>query len=201
MAQLAHTQSQVIPANTRTRRVIGGAILALLVAGAVVLALTLPGNDSSSVTSENQSPAIAPSARFDGGPNEGTRGALSAQRVDSPVIRFDGGPQEGTRGAIARSNPVQAPTAARASTAARRRARAARSLSTAPPRGSTAAPTREAAARADELPSPDGKGPDSGPFPRPEPVDDQGIERVERSDRPSARARARSAQTPMPSSS
>ena len=110
MAQLAHIQSQVIPASTRTRRVIGGAILALLVAGAVVLALTLPGSDSSSVPSENQSPAIAPSARFDGGPNEGTRGALSRQRVDSPVIRFDGGPQEGTRGAIARSNPVPAPT-------------------------------------------------------------------------------------------
>jgi hypothetical protein len=110
MAQLAHTQSQVIPANTRTRRVIGGAILALLVAGAVVLALTLPGNDSSSVTSENQSSAVAPSARFDGGPNEGTRGTLSRQRVDSPVIRFDGGPQEGTRGAIVRSSSVVTPT-------------------------------------------------------------------------------------------
>jgi hypothetical protein len=108
MAQLAHTQTQVIPANTRTRRVIGGAILALLVAGAVVLALTLPGNDSSSVTSENQSSAVAPSARFDGGPNEGTRGALS-QPVESPTIRFDGGPQEGTRGAIVQSLPVQSP--------------------------------------------------------------------------------------------
>ncbi len=74
MAQLAHIQSQVIPASTRTRRVIGGAILALLVAGAVVLALTLPGNDSSSVTQQDQSSAVAPSARFDGGPNEGTRG-------------------------------------------------------------------------------------------------------------------------------
>jgi hypothetical protein len=110
MAQLAHTQSQIIPASTRTRRVIGGAILALLVAGAVVLALTLPGNDSSSVTPADQPSAVAPSARFDGGPNEGTRGALSRQRVDSPVVRFDGGPQEGTRGAVARSTPVQAPT-------------------------------------------------------------------------------------------
>jgi hypothetical protein len=108
MAQLAHIQSQVIPASTRTRRVIGGAILALLVAGAVVLALTLPGNDSSSVTQQDQSSAVAPSARFDGGPNEGTRGAVSRQQVDSPVVRFDGGPQEGTRGAIV-SNPVQAP--------------------------------------------------------------------------------------------
>ena len=108
MAQLAHIQSQVIPASTRTRRVIGGAILALLVAGAVVLALTLPGNDSSSVTQQDQPSAVAPSARFDGGPNEGTRGAVSRQQADSPVVRFDGGPQEGTRGAIV-SNPVQAP--------------------------------------------------------------------------------------------
>jgi hypothetical protein len=98
MAQLAHIQSQIIPASTRTRRVIGSAILALLVAGAVVLALTLPGNDSSSVTSENQSSAVAPNARFDGGPNEGTRG-----RVVTPTtgVRFDGGPQEGTRGEVA----------------------------------------------------------------------------------------------------
>ncbi len=104
MAQLAHIQSQVIPASTRTRRVMGGAILALLVAGAVVLALTLPGNDSSSVTQQDQSSAVAPSARFDGGPNEGTRGAVTRQQVDSPVVRFDGGPQEGTRGAIVRSS-------------------------------------------------------------------------------------------------
>ncbi len=110
MAQLAHIQSQVIPASTRTRRVMGGAILALLVAGAVVLALTLPGNDSSSVTQQDQSSAVAPSARFDGGPNEGTRGAVTRQQVDSPVVRFDGGPQEGTRGAIVRSSSGVTPT-------------------------------------------------------------------------------------------
>jgi len=97
MAQLAHIQSQVIPANTRTRRVIGGAILALLVAGAVVLALTLPGNDSSS-TPANQPSAVAPGARFDGGPNEGTRGAVTRSPADSPLTRFDGGPNEGSRG-------------------------------------------------------------------------------------------------------
>ena len=97
MAQLAHIQSQVIPASTRTRRVIGGAILALLVAGAVVLALTLPGSDSSSTTTPVNPPsAVAPDARFDGGPDEGTRGIpLPAPTAD---LRFDGGPQEGTRG-------------------------------------------------------------------------------------------------------
>jgi hypothetical protein len=34
---------------------------------------------------------------------------VSRQQVDSPVVRFDGGPQEGTRGTVIRSNPVQAP--------------------------------------------------------------------------------------------
>jgi hypothetical protein len=34
--------------------------------------------------------------RFDGGPEEGTRGAV---RTSSPTVRFDGGPEEGTRGA------------------------------------------------------------------------------------------------------
>ena len=96
MAQLAPIQSQLIPSGTRTRRVIGGAILALLVAGAVVLALTLPGNDSSSVTSHEQSSAVAPSARFDGGPNEGTRGGQVVTPTEG--VRFDGGPDEGTLG-------------------------------------------------------------------------------------------------------
>jgi hypothetical protein len=41
---------------------------------------------------------------------------------------------------------------------------------------------RERAARVDQLPSPDGKGPNLGPFPRLEPVGDQRIERVELSD-------------------
>jgi hypothetical protein len=117
MAQLAHTSSHVIPSSTRTRRVIGGAILALLVAAAVVLALTLPGNDSpsSSATSADQ-PAVVPAVRSDGGPDEGTRGVPNVSptaglrfdggpvegsrgRADiAPGTRFDGGPQEGTRG-------------------------------------------------------------------------------------------------------
>ena len=35
--------------------------------------------------------------RFDGGPEEGTRG-LASQASAPPSIRFDGGPEEGTRG-------------------------------------------------------------------------------------------------------
>ena len=36
--------------------------------------------------------------RFDGGPDEGTRG-LAAQPQSPVTTRFDGGPEEGTRGA------------------------------------------------------------------------------------------------------
>ena len=44
-----------------------------------------------------QAPA-QPGIRFDGGPDEGTRG-LAAQRQLPVGTRFDGGPDEGSRGA------------------------------------------------------------------------------------------------------
>jgi hypothetical protein len=84
-----------------------------LIGAVLVLVLAVPDRDYVAPHSRVIGPhsqAISSDSRFDGGPNEGTRGALSSQQVDSPVIRFDGGPQEGTRGAIVRSNPVQAPT-------------------------------------------------------------------------------------------
>ena len=43
-----------------------------------------------------QAQPVAPGTRFDGGPDEGTRG-IQAQPV-APGTRFDGGPDEGTRG-------------------------------------------------------------------------------------------------------
>jgi hypothetical protein len=91
---------------------IWAALAAALIGTVLVLALTVADDNSPSrsVIDGAQSRPIGPNTRFDGGPNEGTRGTLLSQRVDSPVIRFDGGPQEGTRGAIVRSNPVQAPT-------------------------------------------------------------------------------------------
>lgn len=38
---------------------------------------------------------VAPGTRYDGGPEEGTRGAVTTQPQGS---RYDGGPEEGTRG-------------------------------------------------------------------------------------------------------
>jgi hypothetical protein len=88
------------------------ALAAALIGTVVVLALTVPDHNAPSggVVIGGKSQPVASHSRFDGGPNEGTRGALIRQPVDSPAIRFDGGPQEGTRGAIVSSSPVSAPT-------------------------------------------------------------------------------------------
>jgi hypothetical protein len=47
--------------------------------------------------------SVAPGARYDGGPEEGTRGIVSAPH---PGVRYDGGPDEGTAALIQRSAPA-----------------------------------------------------------------------------------------------
>jgi hypothetical protein len=45
-----------------------------------------------------RSAPVAPGTRYDGGPEEGTRGAI--QSPVAPGTRYDGGPEEGTRGSL-----------------------------------------------------------------------------------------------------
>jgi hypothetical protein len=53
-----------------------------------------------------QRQAQAPSAtRYDGGPEEGSRGVVPAQ---PPSTRYDGGPEEGSRGAVSSGAPANA---------------------------------------------------------------------------------------------
>jgi hypothetical protein len=40
----------------------------------------------------------APGTRYDGGPEEGTRGMTQQRIVPAPGTRYDGGPEEGSRG-------------------------------------------------------------------------------------------------------
>jgi hypothetical protein len=47
--------------------------------------------------------SVAPVARYDGGPEEGTRGVVSAPQ---PGVRYDGGPDEGTAALTQRSAPA-----------------------------------------------------------------------------------------------
>ena len=82
--------------------------LLILAMGAVVAlaaAVVILANDEDTVdTASKATPAVQAQAptqagvRFDGGPEEGTRG-LAAQRQLPVGTRFDGGPEEGTRGA------------------------------------------------------------------------------------------------------
>jgi hypothetical protein len=49
--------------------------------------------------------SVAPDTRYDGGPEEGTRGVVPAQ---PPSTRYDGGPEEGSRGALSPGAPPNA---------------------------------------------------------------------------------------------
>jgi hypothetical protein len=56
------------------------------------------------------SPNPAGSTRYDGGPEEGTRGVVPARQRD---VRYDGGPEEGTRGARSSDSASNAVSATR----------------------------------------------------------------------------------------
>jgi hypothetical protein len=77
------------------------AITCIAIAGlttAVVVLATHSNGGTSAARSPVQlsSPASAGTARYDGGPEEGTRGPVWA--AQSATIRYDGGPEEGTGG-------------------------------------------------------------------------------------------------------
>ena len=82
------------------------ALRALLAAGLIAIvalaaAVVILANDADKTAStqpiSHQQQALPDGTRFDGGPDEGTRG-LSTGVVPAPGTRFDGGPDEGTRG-------------------------------------------------------------------------------------------------------
>jgi hypothetical protein len=84
----------------RTLLILAMGALVALTAAVVILANDQDKVDTASkatpaVQSQPQTPA---GIRFDGGPDEGTRG-LAAQRQLPAGTRFDGGPDEGSRGA------------------------------------------------------------------------------------------------------
>ncbi|HVE67345.1 MAG TPA: hypothetical protein VNB64_02065 [Solirubrobacteraceae bacterium] len=99
MSQLATAQQSITTLGSSVRRRVALVALVALCAVAVVLIVTLPGNETDGAQSAApavQSQSVAPGARFDGGPDEGTRGSGSV----APGTRFDGGPDEGSRGSV-----------------------------------------------------------------------------------------------------
>jgi hypothetical protein len=80
------------------------AIAMIAVVGLSVAVVILATNDERSTSASSAaslSTAPAGSTRYDGGPEEGTRGLLSsgASSNAAPSTRFDGSPEEGSRGA------------------------------------------------------------------------------------------------------
>ena len=77
------------------------AVAALLACSAAVVILANDEDQVNSAAVSRSAPAaqqLPAGTRFDGGPDEGTRG-LAAQPPSPVTTRFDGGPEEGTRGA------------------------------------------------------------------------------------------------------
>jgi hypothetical protein len=78
------------------------AVAALLASSAAVVILANDEDQVNSAAVSKSAPAtqqqLPAGTRFDGGPDEGTRG-LAAQPRSPVTTRFDGGPEEGTRGA------------------------------------------------------------------------------------------------------
>jgi hypothetical protein len=75
--------------------------VALVAICALAAALVIVADDADNVAtvapkSTPQQQALPAGTRFDGGPNEGTRGPQAYPAA--PGTRFDGGPDEGTRG-------------------------------------------------------------------------------------------------------
>jgi hypothetical protein len=87
------------------RGLLAAALIAIVALGATVAIVANDNdNDASAPAKATASqPQQLPAAnRFDGGPNEGTRG-ITSNVAPAPGTRFDGGPDEGTRGAQSQS--------------------------------------------------------------------------------------------------
>jgi hypothetical protein len=91
--------------------------LGLVAAVVVTLVLVIDG-DSPAPSTQSGAEAVAPArapvsplngTRYDGGPEEGTRGAVTQAPSTpvSPTTRYDGGPEEGSRG-LRTQAPAQA---------------------------------------------------------------------------------------------
>jgi hypothetical protein len=87
---------------TLVRALLAVAMIAVVgLSAAVVILATRDDRDTiAGGAAQATTPAPSGDIRYDGGPEEGTRGALSPVRpAPAAGVRYDGGPEEGTRGA------------------------------------------------------------------------------------------------------
>jgi hypothetical protein len=106
MGQVIPRQHPAVVLRSHYKAVIAMLCVALVAIVALATTLVIVANDDndtavSAQPNARQQQILPPGTRFDGGPDEGTRGIQAAPVV--PGTRFDGGPDEGTRGPQAHS--------------------------------------------------------------------------------------------------
>ena len=89
------------------RALLAAALIAIVALSATVVILANDADEKASSAPISHQQNLPDGTRFDGGPDEGTRG-LSTGAVPAPGTRFDGGPDEGTRGPQSQSYWQQA---------------------------------------------------------------------------------------------
>jgi hypothetical protein len=112
MGQAIPTQHPAVVLRSHHRQLRGLLAVAMFAVVGLTIAVVILATDDDrdlSVSSANtpsaltSSGSVAPGARYDGGPEEGTRGVVSAPH---PGVRYDGGPDEGTAALTQRSAPA-----------------------------------------------------------------------------------------------
>ena len=105
MGQPIPAQHPSVVLRSHFKLVRGLLALAMVAVLALTAAVVILANDNDQVSPATKAAVVAQpttqtpaGTRFDGGPEEGTRG-LAAQSSAPVTTRFDGGPEEGTRGA------------------------------------------------------------------------------------------------------
>jgi hypothetical protein len=101
MGQVIPRQHPAVVLRSQYKAVLAMLCVALVAIAALAATLVIVANDDNETTisaqpNAHQQQVLPPGTRFDGGPDEGTRGIQVAPVA--PGTRFDGGPDEGTRG-------------------------------------------------------------------------------------------------------
>jgi hypothetical protein len=101
MGQVIPRQHPAVVLRSQYKAVLAMLCVALVAIVALAATLVIVANDDETTVSAqpnaHQQQILPPGTRFDGGPDEGTRG-IQPQTLP-PGTRFDGGPDEGSRGA------------------------------------------------------------------------------------------------------
>jgi hypothetical protein len=104
MGQVIPRQHSVVVQKSHYKAVRALLVAALVALAATVVILASNNTDTTVSVAPKSAQVLQPGTRFDGGPDEGTRGIQAD--VLPPGTRFDGGPDEGTRGPQTDAQPA-----------------------------------------------------------------------------------------------